>query len=178
MRIGITGSPKTGKTEISKALSSLLNCNFYDLNSICIERNLGRFEGDEFVVNIRKARNAVSAFLGNKKSFVVSGLLLPYIVPSKILDQVAVLRCNPKILYERYKQAGYSEKKARDNVVAEAIGMVYSDSIKAYGNKVFQVDVSGMSIEDVAKAILNRKNAEVDWLKDADNDRELLRLLL
>jgi adenylate kinase len=178
MRIGITGSPRTGKTEAAKALSSLLKCNFYDLNSLCIERNLGKSQGDEFVVNIRKARNAISAFLRHQERFVISGLLLPDIVPSRMLDQVAVLRCNPKILYERYKKAGYSEEKAKDNVVAEAIGSVYSESVKAFGSKVFQVDVSNMNVNDVVDAILKRKNSEVDWLKDAEKDKELLRLLL
>jgi len=41
-------------------------------------------------VNIRKARNAISAFLRHQERFVISGLLLPDIVPSRMLDQVAV----------------------------------------------------------------------------------------
>jgi len=43
---------------------------------------------------------------------------------------------------------------------------------------VFQVDVSNMNVNDVVDAILKRKNSEVDWLRDAEKDKELLRLLL
>jgi len=178
MRIGITGSPKTGKTVIGSAISNLLKCSFYDLNDIIIDRRLGRFEGVEFVVEMRKARKTISEMLRHDSNFVVSGLLLPHLVPNKLLDHVAVLRCNPKILYERYRQAGYSEKKARENVVAEAIGILYSESIKVYGEKVFQVDVSEMNVDKASESILKKKGEDIDWLREAENDPELLRLLL
>lgn len=178
-RIGITGSPKTGKTEIGRKLAEFLNYPFYDLNQLCIDERLGHYRGEEFVVNLEKARKFISDKLAKEKRYVISGLLLPDLIASRLVDIVVVLRCNPKILYERYKRAGYSEYKAKSNATAEAIGVVHYDSLKAYGDKVKQIDVTRLDSKEAAESIMHERFSEnVDWLDEAEKDEELLKLLL
>ncbi|MEM0118239.1 MAG: AAA family ATPase [Conexivisphaerales archaeon] len=179
-RIGLTGSPKTGKTEIGRGLAKALNLPFYDLNSICITKRLGRFQGDEFVVDVKRARDTISSILKGKSGYVVSGLLLPDLVKSTLLDSVIVLRCNPKVLFSRYMQSGYSMEKAKENVVSEAIGVVYSEALDTFGRKVIQLDITSMSLDDAVEAIVKGdfKKQEIDWLSEAEKDESLLRLLL
>ena len=44
------------------------------------------------------------------------------------IDKIIVLRCDPKVLVKRLSERGYSKEKVRENLEAEAIGTIYSES--------------------------------------------------
>ena len=80
-----------------------------------------------------------------------------------------VLRRNPYDLITVYKKREYTEEKTRENIGSEVLGIIAHDAINQFGTKVFQVDVTGKSILEVAEKVLDIINGkstsdEVDWL--------------
>src|SRR5579872_1378343 len=110
-RIGITGSPATGKKSLGRILSEKTEMKFVSINDFSIKNHFAKREGKEFVVDARKLRGKIKT-----EDTIVSGHLLPYVVPGPDLDLVVVLRCSPIVLRKRYEARHYSEEKIRENV--------------------------------------------------------------
>lgn len=186
-RIGITGSPKTGKSTVSSLLAKKLGAEHVDLNSLLIKHGgAERVEEGEYELLLPRARRIVKNTLEKieGRSYIVSSLFLADLLNPKLVDFVFVLRCNPKVLYERYRQSGYPQSKAKENVVAEAIGVISSECLKKFRRKVFEIDTTNKEPEEVVEEIAAyldgklKARFHVDWLSEAERDKELLDLLL
>lgn len=70
-------------------------------------------------------------------------------------DRVIVLRVEPEILEKRLEGRGYSKSKIRENLEAEALGVCSSEAYGRYGDKVFEVDVSRLTIDEACEVIEN-----------------------
>ena len=103
-RIGITGSPGTGKRTLGKHLSKILKEEFVSINDFAVREGYGKKSDDDFVVDVRRLGGKIKT--GNR---IISGHLLPYVIPDRDLDLVIVLRCSPTVLRKRYDARGYSE---------------------------------------------------------------------
>ena len=86
-------------------------------------------------------------------------------------DKVIVLRVRPEILEKRLMKRNYSGSKIRENLEAEALGVCSAEAYDKYTDKVYEVDVSDLSIEKavnlVNDIILNGGNypaGSVDYL--------------
>jgi adenylate kinase len=154
MRIGITGSPGTGKKEVANELSKMTGLGILSLNEIAIRRGLGRWKGKgkcrEFIVNIPALKKA-QLQTSNK---IVIGHLLPYVFQEKDLDFVAVLRTSPKILEKRFIQRHYPQDKIKDNLLSETLDIISYDTFSVFGRKVSEFNTSNSTAELVAKKIL------------------------
>ncbi|MCD6478073.1 MAG: adenylate kinase family protein [Candidatus Aenigmarchaeota archaeon] len=165
MRIAISGTPGTGKTEVSRKLSELLGYEYIDLNKLAEENGL--------VVGFDKKRN--SKIIETRKfknlkipeNSVIDGHL-SHFVPA---DLVVVLRTRPYILKERLKKKGWPPKKVEENVEAEVLGIC---SFEAYeeNQRVVEIDTTNKSPEVIAKVIKkmvdNNKfiSRQIDWTED------------
>lgn len=152
LRIGITGSPATGKKTVGMELARLAGLEFVSLNDLAIEEKCGREVDGEFIVDIQKLRSKKIETSGR----VISGHLLHNIIPSSKLDFVAILRCSPQVLKKRYAVRGYSEQKIEENVCAELLDLISYETLKAYGReKVSEFDTTRFrNPESVARLIL------------------------
>ena len=183
-RVGITGSPGTGKKTLAKGLSSITGYRVININSLCISR--GAISGRDkygIIANIPKLKKIVAKQIRDD-NFLLVGHLLPYILSPKDTELAIVLRCNPYILEERLKTRGYPEKKTLMNIGAETLGTCYVDTVKKFGYKMIHVIDTSSKIhrETIEEALLvmEGKNkydgSDIDWLGLVREKGDLRRL--
>ncbi|MEM3437053.1 MAG: adenylate kinase family protein [Nitrososphaerales archaeon] len=170
--IGITGTPGTGKKTIGRLLAKLLKYDFLDLNQIAIKKNAIIGEDEHgLIVNLHLLRKYAKEAIKGKKVVIV-GHLLPFVFSKKEMRFVAVLRCSPFELEKRIKLRNYSDKKIKDNIASEILGLCAYDALKKFGKeKVAEFDTTGKDAKDVAEEIIKVINGElpkrvgfIDWL--------------
>lgn len=177
---GVTGTPGTGKKTLAPFVASLLEVPSYSLNDIALSAGLPQaVTGSVDVVELR-ARVRVRV----KSPGLVYGHLLPYVFSGREMAKVLVLRCEPKELKRRLVDRGYGAEKVRENVEAELIGLLLSDSVKAFGaERVVEVDTTFGAARRVAKAAADLlvgklvQRSFIDWLPSYATPRKLRTLL-
>ncbi|MDA4111838.1 MAG: adenylate kinase family protein, partial [Thaumarchaeota archaeon] len=181
-RIGITGSPATGKKSVGIILAKLLNLKFFSINDFAIDRGFGKWKGEDFLVDIKSLRGRIDT-----KDRIVSGHLLPYVIPNRDLDLIYVLRCSPHELRKRYESRGYSERKILENIEAEALGIIMGKCLQEYDlRKIAEVDMSRIRnpkseakrMLDIIKGRRKGLSGVVDWLSSARTPTDLESILL
>ena len=126
----LTGTPGTGKTSLKKHL----NKKIISLSEYYEQASDGKTDNGEWIVDIEKLDNILedsdcNFFEGNFSHKLDK------------IDKVIVLRCDPQILEKRLESRNYSKNKVRENLEAEAIGLIYSEAIEIQDRaNVFQVD--------------------------------------
>lgn len=179
-RIGITGSPGTGKKSTGIELARATGLQLLLINDFAIENNFGTYKDKEFVVDLKKLSRAIDT-----KNKIVCGHLLPYLIPKSRMDFVVVLRCSPANLRMRYLKRKYNESKIRENLEAEMIGLISAKALEVYGlRKLAEFDTSKSTAESIARRILATMRGKsapefgrIDWLSSQYSSRELMRQL-
>lgn len=169
--LGLTGTPGTGKKSIAPRVSKRLGLTCVSINEIALARNKSAGRGKEVEVDTRAVRRALL-----KKECgpcVVYGHLLPDVLVRRDVARVVVLRCDPAVLKRRLLARGYSREKTTENVEAELIGLVSSNSLARFGeDKTEEYDTTASSAAksavEVAKLLAapHRRVQRIDWLGD------------
>lgn len=168
-RIGITGSPGTGKKTVGRVLAEITGREFLSISEYAIIRKFGTFKDKEFEVDLLRTKRSIDA-----RGKIVCGHLLPYVLPSSSLDFVAILRCSPTVLRKRYIARSYPESKIAENLEAEFIGVVASEALSVYGRRrLAEFDTTRTkNPRTVAKRILEamrdnrlRHFGQIDWMR-------------
>lgn len=176
-RVGITGSPATGKKSIGREIAKISGLKFLSINEYAIERGFGSWMGKEFVVDTKRLKGKIDA-----ENRIVSGHLLSNVIPKRELDFVVVLRCSPNVLTKRYKKRGYPKNKIVENVEAEMIGEIASTALRTYGiHKLAEIDTTRVRnpetiakrIVDIGRGVKPRSFGKVDWLSHIHSGRAL-----
>lgn len=180
-RLGITGTPGTGKKTIAPMVASELGFSTLDLNSLAThERKSGRtrtIQVDPATLRRRLRRLDLSCK-------VLYGHLLPSLFRKSELDFIAVLRCKPAVLKERLLRRGYSPQKLRENLEAELIGVTLADCLKRFGGeRLLEYDTSIGGPDLVLDRILAdirgtgmKERRWIDWTLLYDSPRKLRSL--
>lgn len=160
MKIGVTGTPGTGKSTVSKNLDGKI----VDLRDYLEENSLGNVNEDgEIEVEIEELRGNPPEEPENE-DLIVEGHMAHYLD----LDYFVVLRTRPDVLSERLQERDYSEEKVEENVEAEKLDVILSKAIQTQA-KVFEIDTTDRTVEEtveeVRSAIESRKEnyGNVDW---------------
>lgn len=192
MKIVITGTPGVGKHTIAEALSSLLdNASIMDINKIILSENLlttSTIEAESSEVDIDKSSGYFSLILSEKKfqNSIIVGHLAPYVIDSKLVDLVIILRRSPYELKKIYDERSYSPSKTKDNMNAEILGIISYDSSKAFEfSKLSELTNSinilpSSSAQKIVTLSSNEKLrsfGDVDWLTLVQSDPEMLEYL-
>ena len=183
--IGITGTPGTGKKTVGRAVAKKLGYEFLEINHLA--KKLGAEVGKrdtEIEIETSIIYEKMPRLLKGKKTVVV-GHLLPHSIPDNSVDYVAVLRCSPQELIERYTERRYPKRKVKANVVVEAIDMCLSDALIKYNNsKIAEIDTTGRNIAAVAEEVMEKlKNPKertfggVNWLHSMAEDAKMRKYL-
>jgi len=169
MKIAITGTPCTGKTEISKKLAERLGLKLISVNDLA--KKLNAYLGED------RKRNAkildmkkINDFMGLvEKNVIIEGHTAHEIA----CDVVIVLRRNPEVLEKRLKKRYPDDpEKVKENVDAEILGVVTSDAVE-FNERIYEVDTSEKTVEenvDEIVGVINGDNkgyevGKIDWLE-------------
>ena len=141
-----------------------------DINSVAKEEGVFEKKNRILDVDVEKLRKIIDRKI-NKNSLLV-GHLAPYVVSSKNVESIMVLRRSPYKLQSVYKKRHYTRKKALENLGSEILGIIYYDALREFGKKkTFQIDTTDKSISLVTRkvedAFRGKKGREdhVDWLQ-------------
>ena len=160
----LTGTPGTGKTSLKKHL----NKKIISLSEYYEQASEGKSDNGEWIVDIEKLDNILqdedcNFFEGNFSHKLDK------------IDKVIVLRCDPQILEKRLESRNYSKNKVRENLEAEAIGLIYSEAIEIRDRaNVFQVDNSTRKPQETANIIEKYINDNIKVEEEIDYSEKIL----
>ena len=167
MLVAITGTPGVGKSSVSKILAQRFPV--IDIHNYAEKHNLFEEfdeEAGSYDVDVEKLNDSIMSEDLDSTVFL-DGHLSHFVD----CDVIIVLRCDPHILYKRLKERGYDEKKVLENVQAEVLDVILSESMESDA-KVFEIDCSELTPIQVADrieriVILGETNdsspGNVDW---------------
>lgn len=160
MKIGITGTPGTGKSTISEQLEG----EKIDLKDYMEKEGLGtKNENGEIEVDIEELRQNIPEE-SQEDNLILEGHLAHFLD----LDYCVVLRCNPEELRERLSKRDYTESKVEENIESEKMDLILSQAVQNQ-EVVFEVDTTDRSVEVVVEqirdGIKSKKDRKgvVDW---------------
>ena len=162
--IFITGTPCTGKTTVSEVLSNRLGCKLIKINDLAIENDfvLGIDEDKGYkVIDIDALNEKVSHIIAESDELIIFEGHLAHLCSGA--DKVIVLRVHPDILRTRLEGRNYSDSKIRENLEAEAMGVCTAEAFDEYGDRISEIDVSDLSVDEAVDLIGDVILDEVDF---------------
>jgi adenylate kinase len=175
VRLALTGTPGTGKSAVGEALArqGVLVIPVSDA-----ARRLGAVTGfdrrrQSAEVDVARLARAVDRELrGTRGDVVLEGHLAHHLA----VDRAVVLRCPPGVLARRLRKRRWPDAKVRENVCAEALGVVVTEAVEALGRRrVFEFVTSGVPASRTAAAVrgvmagggARARAGRVDYLEEA-----------
>lgn len=148
MKIAITGTPGTGKTEVAEMLAERLGWKLIKLNELAEEKNL--YSGFDKkrnckIVDLKRLTKEVEKV----KEDVIIESHYSHELPC---DAIIVLTCEPRELRVRLETKEWSRKKIEENIEAEIMEVCKSEALEKKV-KVFEVDTTEKEPEEVAGEI-------------------------
>lgn len=186
MLIGLTGTPGTGKTSVSRFLEKKRHWKAIHLNDLIKEEHLYTEideKRDTVIADMEIIREYLIKIIDEEKHKVEQGkkrtvMILESHLAHYIADIVIVLRAYPPELNIRLKTRCYSEEKINENIEAEALDVILIEAFE-WCNKIFEVNTTGKTIEEVGqdiekiidnilngneKDLLEYKPGSIDWI--------------
>ena len=181
MSIVITGNPGVGKHTIAQKIIEKTELPVIDINSIAKDARL--FEKNEDVndVDTEKLEKILKSKISGKN--VIVGHLAPYVLDKNQVKIMIVLRRDPYDLISIYKERKYPDEKIRENAGSEVLGIIAHDAISKFQEKVFQINTSRKTIQEVVEKVMtlissNEGNEEVDWLDLVTKNNDLKKFFV
>lgn len=165
MFLVISGTPGTGKTIIAKSVAKALGAKLittdYLVKKYKIPSTLDKKRRTK-IIDTRKLAIAAKHEAKRYENSVFEGHLAHFVSS----DVVVILRTSPPELERRLKKKGWSESKIRENVEAEAMGII-SNEVK----NAIEIDTTRKSAQENVKEIIkiiNKKTRgkKIDWTKN------------
>ncbi len=161
MKIGITGTPGTGKTTLAKLLSKHLKYRYIDVKKLV--------KGTE--VDLKELEKTLKPLL--KDNVIVESHLIAEI-PLE-LDVMVVLHASPRALKRRMKKRNYPEWKIKENIEAELLDYFTIYAEENY-SKIIHIDTTGLTPEKLLRKAL--KYLEKGLSDNINHEKELLKYAL
>lgn len=153
MLIGLTGTPGTGKTSVSKLLAKRRQWKVIHLNDLIKEEHLYTEvdeKRDAVVADMELVRSRLPELIDEmEKESEDKVVILESHLAHYITDIVIVLRAYPPELKTRLEKRGYSEEKVNENAEAESIDLILAEAFE-WCDKVFEVNTTGKTEEETA----------------------------
>lgn len=154
MKLLITGTPGTGKTEVSKLIAKHFVLRVVNEKTFAKKHKIGKLNALEKTLEIdpKALEKKLNAFLAGKKNVLAEGHLL---CETRLKVNFAVLlRADAKVLEKRLKKRGYGAVKALDNAFLEEIGYCKKELLKRYRKeKIIEAD-SSKNIKQTTRKII------------------------
>lgn len=132
MRIAVTGTPGVGKTLVAEELSNVLELTHIDVSKVASEMGAVLEDEDSSVVDVD--------ILKEKIDEMDDIIIDSHFAEVFDVDYVFVLRCEPEILFNRLVKRGYSEKKVKENVMAEILDYCLMNALEHHpADRIFEI---------------------------------------
>ena len=174
LAIALTGTPGTGKTEVSKRLEKE-GYRVLHLTEFIKEYNISSdhdFERNCDVIDMDALEDAVFEYRlqerckfntyfyesqlrredFHKKPENLPVLLIESHMAHYLCDLAVVFRTHPNILKVRLDERGYSDSKVMENILAESIDVVLCDCFD-YCRRTYEINTSVLSINETIKCL-------------------------
>ena len=180
----MAGVPGTGKTMVGSKLAKRLGCRFTTLSWLVLEKGLwisydrGR---RSFIVDYSRLVDLLKAFFSMKDCIVFeTHWLEPFSEIDKLVQKVLLLRCHPIVLYKRLSRRGWPRRKIAENVEAELVGVVASEALEYFSDRVVELDTTRLSVYEAVEGALRLLSSHsrccIDWLEKIE-EKELQELI-
>ncbi len=138
-----TGTPGTGKTELSKELAKQLKLKYVDVNKVVDKEKL--IEGydkerETSIVDESKLAKALVKVIKKNKDVMIDSHM-SHEVPAKYVDWCIVTKCDTDVLRKRLAKKGYSQTKIQENIDAEVLDICREEAEQNH-HKIIAVDTS------------------------------------
>lgn len=180
-RIGITGSPGTGKKTIAKCVAKLSGLRLLSINETAMHLHAGRWIQGEFSVNLDRLVGKIDT-----RGAVTFGHLLPFVLKKQDLDFVVVLRCSPSVLRRRYEKRHYSQEKIKENIQSEVLDVVFTKALDTFGRRnVYEFDTTrrtnpmraAKDLLRMLKGELPRRSIKANWAANVSSPAKLRKVM-
>ncbi|KKG18681.1 adenylate kinase [Methanosarcina sp. 2.H.T.1A.6] len=152
MLIGLTGTPGTGKTSVSKLLEKRRQWKVIHLNDLIKQEHLYTEvdeKRDAVVADMELVQSRLPELINEMEKGSANELvILESHLAHYIADTIIVLRAYPPELKNRLETRGYSEEKIRENTEAEALDVILVEAFE-WCDIVYEVNTTGKSVEEV-----------------------------
>lgn len=172
--ISVSGTPGTGKSTIARCLSEELEYELIDLNEEINKRDLyDQAPNGVHLVDSDALEEVVRSIPTEGSGKVIDGHL-SHLLPPTFVTDVVVLRTRPEVLNERLKERGYSKKKIKENLEAEALGIIISEAVESHDiENIYEIETTDISPSETVRILLKAfkddeslRPGSIDWLED------------
>ncbi|MHC1605647.1 MAG: adenylate kinase family protein [Candidatus Methanofastidiosia archaeon] len=149
MKIGLSGTPGTGKTTIAKIIEKDAFLVHIEVSHLAIEKGWIKKEDsarDTKIVDLKEVRK----YIDSLDNIIIDS----HYAHEFDCDIIFVLRCPPKILYKRLKERSYGKDKIRENMLAEIVDSCLINAVSKKGEEN-TFEILNMDKESAAKEILD-----------------------
>ncbi|MBI2137357.1 adenylate kinase family protein [Candidatus Woesearchaeota archaeon] len=155
--IAVTGTPGTGKSTIARKLSLLMGYAYLSGSELIKHAKLARGYDKKRRVSIIDPSLFTHAVLKVRGSLAKSGSdglvvdsHLSHFLPKRHVSACVVLSCSLPSLARRLSKKGYSMPKIRENLDAEALGIILVEALEA-GHKVVKFDTTNATNSGISR---------------------------
>jgi len=178
----IGGVPGSGKTTIAKELSKRINGLYINVSEYAISKKLVLEydkERDTYVIDENALVNDLLNYIcSSEHKYVIVDTHYGEIFPQSIAALYFILRIDPRVLYVRLKKRGWSERKIRENVLAEILGVITVNALSSFSkDKICEINVTSKGISEIMNEIYNTvigrrkcRREFIDWTLILDLD--------
>ena len=172
MKIGITGTPGTGKSAVCKILKKYYPV--IDLNQLIKDKKLytGKDQQRNTLITdtdaLVKYVSHYVKYWDVKKTTIFEGHLAHYLP----LDVFIVFRASPYELRRRLIKKGFDNAKINENVEAEALDVILIEALEMNDN-VHEINTSDKDVAEVASCVIqilngsdNYRPGSIDWSEE------------
>ena len=175
MRVALTGTPGTGKTEVGRALERRgFDVVWLGREAAPAGAVVGRDKrrGSAEVDVARLDKWVSKRTRGRRGPVIFEGHLSHFLT----VDRAVVLRCPPQVLARRLRRRGWSERKVTENACAEALGVIVTEAVGRLGRRrVFEIDTAGALPSERARRVASIAEGQgardragrIDFLEEA-----------
>lgn len=150
MKIIISGTPGTGKTEVSKIISDMLGYKLIMINKFARDKDTIVGTDKERKTEIIDENKLQKLSKDISDNTVIEGHIAHYCKA----DIAIILRTDPAVLEKRLKRRRWSQKKIAENIESEILDIILQESV-AMNKNTYEIDTTKKTSKDAAEEIID-----------------------